>query len=459
MNIAEMDKKGAKIQRMYFELAIPLVCSMVVTLIYNVADTYFVAASGNTNLIAGVSLGAPVLTLLMAVGNVYGQGGSSLISRLIGKNDIKAVREASADCFYLSVLSGIVLGAIMLVFLQPIVYMLGADSETYMYASQYYRWLSVGAPFIILSFVVSNLLRSEGRSRQSMTVSISGVVINIILDPIFITVLGLGAAGAAMATVIGYVVLDVYGLCVVAGKSTLLSLNPADLKTGGRHLGPIYTVGIPAAITNVMHTISQIFVNQFLQGYGNDKIAAMGIALKVALIVTLIMTGLAFGGLPIFGYYYGAGNKKRFMELTRFCIKFICITAACMSAVIFAAAPVLIRFFVEDESLISAGTLMLRCMVPTMAFGGLVMQIQLIFQSMGKVKQMFSLSISRQGVVYLVVLFIASRLAGYYGILISQAISDIVSGGIAVTMFLLWRKNYLGEEQLIRKHKSCSSLT
>ena len=202
----------APIPKAYFSFALPVVFSMVISLVYNMADTYFIAATGNTNLVAGVSLGAPIFTLMIALGDIFGLGGSSVISRLFGKKMDEDGKRLSVFCFYGAIVCGIVVAVLMMLFRAPILTLLGAKADTVQYASDYYTWLVIGAPFIILSFTPSNLLRTEGFSVASMTGTVLGSVINIILDPIFIFVLGMGAAGAAIATVIGNIGAD---LCFV----------------------------------------------------------------------------------------------------------------------------------------------------------------------------------------------------------------------------------------------------
>ena len=191
-----------KVSKAYMKLSLPLVLSMTVSLIYNLADTFFVAQTQNTNIVAGVSLCAPLFTTLMALGNIFGQGGSSLISRLLGKNDTTATRRVSAFCFWGAILIGVLMGFIMLLFRTPLLYVIGANEETFNFARDYYTWLAIGAPALVLSFIHSNLLRSEGMSKESMIGTMGGAIVNILLDPIFISVLGLNAGGAAMASVI-----------------------------------------------------------------------------------------------------------------------------------------------------------------------------------------------------------------------------------------------------------------
>ena len=424
-----------RVSKAYMHLSVPLVLSMVVTLIYNLADTFFVAQTNDTNIVAGVSLGAPLFTLLMAVGNIFGQGGSSLISRLLGQKDKEGVRHVSSFCFYATIFAGIIIGIAMLVFRVPLLYVIGANEETFAHASSYYIYLAIGAPAIMLSFIHSNLLRSEGMSKESMAGTITGAVINIILDPIFISGLGWGAGGAAIATVIGYVCSDIFFAIIVVKRSKILSVTFKEIKIPANHMGQIAGIGIPAAIVNLMQSVSIVLVNQFLLPFGNDKIAAMGIVLKVSMIALLLLTGFAFGGQPLFGYYYGAGDKKRLSELFRFCICFISIMAIFLSVVIILFAPNLMRCFMQNDSIISDGTLMLRWQVATMVFVGIILLMTIVFQSLGKVVGSFILSASRQGIIFLIVLTVAYYTAGYMGIVVSQAISDAITAVIAVILF------------------------
>ncbi|MGI5894862.1 MAG: MATE family efflux transporter [Candidatus Merdivicinus sp.] len=424
-----------RVSKAYLRLSIPLVLSMVVTLIYNLADTFFVAQTNDTNIVAGVSLGAPLFTLLMAVGNIFGQGGSSLISRLLGQKDKASVRHVSSFCFYVTIVSGVVIGIFMLLFRVPLLYLIGANDETFAHASDYFVYLAVGAPIIMLSFIHSNLLRSEGMSKESMAGTILGAVVNIILDPIFISVLKWGAGGAAIATVIGYLFSDIFFAIIVVKRSNILSIRPKEIKVSGKNVGQIFGIGIPAAIVNLMQSASIVLVNQFLLPFGNDKIAAMGIVLKVSMIALLLLTGFAFGGQPLFGYYYGAKDKKRLKDLFRFCVCFISVLALFLTIVIILSAPVLMRCFMNNDSIVADGTLMLRWQVVTMVFVGIILLMTIVFQSLGKVMGSFILSISRQGIVFFVVLAVAYYMAGYMGIVATQAIADIITAIIAVILF------------------------
>ncbi len=423
------------VRKAYIKLAVPLVLSMMVTMIYNLADTYFIAATGNTDLVAGVSLCAPVFTFLMAIGNIFGQGGTSLISRMLGQKNTDGVHRISSFCFYAAILSGAVIGGLMLLFNDGLLKLLGADASTLSHASEYYMVLAIGAPFTVLSFIHSNLLRAEGRSKESMITSVSGAVLNIILDPILISVCGWGAKGAAVATVLGYLCSDLYALSVVLRKSENLSIIPGKAHIDRREAGQIFGIGIPAAIVNICSSICMILTNQYLLSYGNDKIAAMGIVLKVTMVAQLILTGLSFGGQPLIGYFYGAKNHERMKELIHFSFTFLTGVALILTVLLFFSAPLILKAFMKDDAMIQIGVIMLRWQVASSVFAALVQLITIYFQSTGHMTGSFLLSISRQGVVFILALIILAKLFGLNGIVTAQFTADLVSAVFAVTLF------------------------
>ena len=425
------------LDRSYFKMAFPVVLGLVVTLIYNLADTFFIAQTNDTNLIAGVSLCSPVFTALMAFGNIYGQGGSSLISRMLGKQDADGVKRVSSFCFYIAMVTGVVLAIVMSVFHKPILSLLGADADTLPHAFDYYIVLVLCAPIMVLSFIHSSLVRCEGMSTESMIGTVIGAVVNIILDPILISAFGMGAMGAAIATVIGYLCSVLYFLWLLHKKSRCLSVNPAQCRVEGDELRQILGVGVTAALSNLMQSLCVIVRNQFLLPYGNDKIAAMGIVLKINMIAQLVLTGFAFGGVPLFGYLYGAGKRSDMKKLVRFCICFLSVFSLVLTAILCLFAAPLMSVFLKDAAMIAAGAEMLRWQAVSTVFAGIVLLLTVLFQSTGKVAPSFVLSISRQGVAFVAALLVCVKLFAYNGVLMGQAVADVVSAIIAVLLLLI----------------------
>lgn len=425
----------APVHKAYFKLALPVVFSMVISLVYNMVDTWFIARTGNTDLIAGVSLGAPVFTLMIALGDIFGLGGSSVISRLFGQKQDEDGKRLSIFCFYAALVCGVIIAAFMLLFRRPILSLLGADQNTLTYVSQYYTFIVLGAPFIIVSFTPSNLLRTEGFATASMTGTILGSVANIILDPLFIFTFGLGAAGAAIATVLGNICADLFFVWFLLHKSQKLSVNPSGFHISAAEIRQILVIGFPASITNFMQSFGIALMNRFLLPYGNERVAAMGIVMKVNMIAVLILIGFAFGGQPLTGYNYGAKNYRRLQKILLFAYRFECGAALLLAAVLSLAARPMISLFIKDPVIIETGVPMLRMQLAGMPFIAVILVTTCIFQSAGKALNAFLLSVSRQGVIFAIVILLASWLAGYYGVLLAQAVADLLTALLAVFLF------------------------
>ena len=339
----------APVPKAYFTMALPVVMGMVVNLVYNIVDTFFIARTQNAQLVAGVSLCAPIFTLMIALGDIFGLGGSSLISRLFGEKKDEEGKRASGFCFYAAILCGVLVTILLLLLKTPVLHLLGATDETIGYAGQYYQYLALGAPFIIVALTPSNLIRTEGLALQSMAATILGAVVNIILDPVFIFGLNMGAGGAAIATVIGNAASVVLLIYFVRMKSRKLTVSPKNIKISGAAVASILAIGIPASVTNIMQSFGIALTNRFLAGYGTEKVAAMGIAMKVNMIVVLVMVGFAFGAQPLLGYNYGAGNKKRLKEFIRFDLMVEIGFAIVCALVLALLAPQFVRLFMKDR--------------------------------------------------------------------------------------------------------------
>lgn len=426
----------APVRKAYFTMALPVVLGMVVSLIYNMVDTFFIARTQNTNLVAGVSLCAPIFTLMIALGDIFGLGGSSVISRLFGEKREEEGKRVSGFCFYAAILCGVVVTVLMLLCQNPILRLLGATEDTVEYAAQYYRYMAYGAPFIIVSLTPSNLIRTEGLAVQSMIATVTGSVVNIILDPVFIFGLGMGAGGAAIATVLGNVATDILLIYFVRTKSHKLTVSPKNIRVGAATVGGILAIGIPASITNIMQSFGITLTNRYLVQYGTEKVASMGIAMKVNMIVVLVMVGFAFGAQPLLGYNYGARNEKRLKEILRFDlmveIGFSVITAAILALL----APQIVTVFMKDEAIIASGSLMLRCMLISTPLIGVVLVFTTLFQAEGRAVPALLLSISRQGVIFAASLMLLSTLFGYRGVICAQAVADVLTALLAVGLYI-----------------------
>ena len=425
------------VPKAYLKFALPVVFSSVLMLVYNMVDTYFIAQTGNTNIVAGVALCAPVFSALIAIGDILGLGGSSFISRLFGMGKNEEGKAVSVLCFWGSIVIGVVVAVILLLVKEPLLYVLGANAETIGYATEYFFWIALGAPIIIFSLTPTNLLRTEGSANAAMVGSVRGSIVNIILDPIFIFTFGLGAAGAAIATVLGNVCADIFYAWFVIKRSTILSMKLKGFVLRMDHVKEVLRIGIPGCVTNLMQSIGVTLLNRSLLPYGNEAIAAMGIVSKVTMIVTMIMVGFSFGGQPLYGYLYGAKNHVRMKKTIRFAYTLVCGIALVMSLVIYVFAPQFIHIFMNDPSIVETGAQMLRAMLVGEVFIGFVMVTTCLFQSCGKASGALALSAGRQGYVFFVTLTILGAIAGFTGVIYAQPAADFLTAVLAFVLYKL----------------------
>lgn len=439
-----MDKlfENTSIKRAYFILALPVVMSMAVTIIYNMVDTFFVAKTGNPDLVAGVSQGAPIFTLMIALGDIFGLGGSSVISRLFGERRDQTARYVSGYCFYASIVCGLVVTALMFIFQTPILHMLGASPATWKYAREYYLVIAGGATFIIFGLSPNNILRTEGLATQAMIASVTGTGINIVLNPIFIFTCGLGAAGSALATVVSNVIADVLMVYYLRTKSKKLTTSIHETKISTKLQREIYAIGIPASVTNIMVTFATALTNRYLISYGANSVAAMGIAMKVNTVIIMVMVGFAFGAQPLIGYTYGARDEHRFRETLRFDLGVVSGLAIGLTILMMLLAPEIIRLFMNDPEIVREGTGMLRWLASSTTIAGIIMVLTTTFQSMGKATPAFWLSFSRQGLIFAVAIVVLSHFFGYTGVLAAQACADVLTLVLAIFFYRKYQPHF-----------------
>lgn len=321
--------------------------------------------------------------------------------------------------------------------MNPVLSLFGANAETYEFAKGYTFHISYGAPFIIWSAAASFIVRAEGASKEAMIGSMIGTVANIILDPVFISVFGMGTAGAAIATTIGNILASAYYLWYFLKKSRVLSVRWKDFKMKNGILAGICSSGFPTAIFSALMSVSTIVLNQLLVEYGNAPVAAIGIVFKANMFITFLQMGLANGVQPLLGYNFGAGNIKRFREVESYTKK-CCLAAGVLATVLFFVfrEPV-IRLFISDEKVISYGVKMLTAyMLSGPAIGFLFVNMNCM-QSVGRAFPAAVLSVLRQGILLIPLLYVLRYLFGLDGVILGQSLTDYIA--VLLSAFL-WRK-------------------
>lgn len=434
----------APVKKVYFQLALPVVLGMLTTMIYSLADTMFVAKTGDPNLVAGITIGAPLFTFLLAVADIFGLGGSSVISRLFGEKNYTLSRRVSSFSIYWGILTSIVLTVLLLWFEKPILLILGAKATTYQDAAAFYRVLAVGAFAVVFSVIPQNLIRTEGLAFQAMLASMIGTILAIILDPIFLFGLKMGALGVGIANVTGYLVTDLILVYFIWQRAQYVSLDPRLACLDGRTVKEVIAIGIPSSITNFAQTFGMALLNSSLAVYGAQQVAAMGITQKIYGVVILVIVGFTFGAQPLIGYNYGAKNWSRLKEILHFDMLVQIVYAILVGGVLIIAARPVTGLFMNQPEIVTAGAYMLRATLLTTPLVGLILVYTTVFQSIGNAWAAFAMAVSRQGIIYFIALEILKMTNGYHGIVWAQAVADLIT---CLCGYLIYRYVFQNKEQ------------
>lgn len=427
------------VRRAVLSQAIPAVAAQMITLIYNLADTFFVGKLNDPNQMAAITVTYPVFLLMSAFSNLYGIGGASLIARSLGRGEENKARQVSAFCFWGTIVIAVIFSCIVFLFRNSLFYLCGANQDTIHYCIAYANWVLVlgGIP-TILNGMLASLVRSVGYARQASFGVALGGILNIILDPVFCLPfgLGMGVAGAAMATFLSNLTAVLYFLIFLfrmRGK-TALSFQLRDAANGFSYQKEIYSIGFPAALQSALTVISVAALNSFVAPYGTVPVAALGIMKKIDFLPLYVSLGMAQGVLPLIGYNYSAGNQKRVRDITLFAgvlsgsFSILCV----IGFELFAES--LVGLFIANTQTIEYGAAFLRRACIAMPFMSIGYLMTIKFQAMGKAVEALIMSVLRKGLLDIPLLFVMSAVFGLYGIVCVQPVVDTIA--VAAAYFL-----------------------
>lgn len=416
-----------QISKALIKLSLPAIASMMICAMYNMVDTYYVGRLGITSATAAISIIFPLFILIGAVGLIFGVGGGTYVSRLLGeKNKLKADIVASTSLFMV-IFTSLLATFFALVFIKQVLYFLGANDLIMPYAISYVRILFWGILFTMGNMTLENLVRSEGNALISMLIIVSGAIINIILDPIFMFSLDLGLEGAAYATVLSQALSFLIFILYFTSPFSLIRLNVKSIKITKDIFMPIFIVGVPAFIKQALVSISIGLVNKFAIVYGVAAVAAIGITMRVTSMGMMLVIGFAQGFQPLAAYNYGARKINRVLEATRTSIIWLTLFSAIFSFAIMIMAKPIVSKFSEDIEVIKIGVLFFRAFCITFIFSGYIMIYSVLFEALGKGKNAFILALSRQGIFFIPLLYILPNFYGLQGIIFAQPIADFLT--------------------------------
>lgn len=415
--------------------AIPAMIAMLMVLVYNLADTFFIGQTHNAYQVAAVSLATPVFLMFMAVGTVFGIGGTSVISRAMGEGKKQYAKKVCSFCMWACIIVGITMTFLFLFFMDNILLLIGASDDTWEFARSYLTIVSCSGIFVLISNCYSNILRAEGQATRAMTGQIIGNLLNVVLDPVMILGFGWNITGAAIATVIGNVAAaSYYIIYFLRGKSSL-SISIKDFSVKDKICSGVLAIGIPASLASVLMSISQMIMNGMMAGYGDMAIAGIGVAMKVTMITGMIAMGIGQGIQPLLGYCVGAKTWERYKEIMRFSIWFAFLLGLIMTIFCYLFTNQIIRIFLTDERAFDYAVRFARILLTTSTLFGVFYVLTNALQAMGAAVASLIINLSRQGIIYIPALFVLRAALGITGLVWAQPVADILSIGLAVILY------------------------
>jgi len=425
-------------------MVIPTIISQIITVIYNMADTFFIGQMNDPNQVAAATLVMPPFVMLTGIANLFGIGGSSFISRSLGTGDKAKAKKGASFSIWGSVIVAFVYGSVIYLLRPIILPMLGSDNSTYGFCSDYVLWtIAIGSIPTVLNACLAHIVRAEGYSKESSIGVALGGLLNIIFDPIFIFVLDLGVAGAAIATMLSNVVATLYFIVLLQTnkESTVIKFSPKNFTLKEGIPKEILLVGFPSFIMMLMGTFSNIVLNKMVVSYSNQAIAGMGIAKKIDMLAFAIANGMTQGVLPLIGYNYAAKNYSRMRSAIKTAFSYCLVVALVGTLFLFCCAVPVVKFFISDADTVSYGQHFLRIICITCPAISVTMMIISIFQATGQKTKPMILSLLRKGGIDVPFMFIMNSLAGASGIPWATPISDFLAMVTALILFIpYWKK-------------------
>lgn len=415
--------------------AVPAMIAMLMVLVYNLADTFFIGQTHNAYQVAAVSLATPVFLMFMAVGTIFGIGGTSVISRAMGEGKEQYAKKVCSFCMWACIIVGLTMTFLFLFFMDNILLLIGASDDTWEFARSYLTIVSCSGVFVLISNCYSNILRSEGQATRAMTGQIIGNLLNVVLDPVMILGFGWNITGAAIATVIGNVAAaGYYIIYFLRGKSSL-SISIKDFSVKDKICSGVLAIGIPASLASVLMSISQMIMNGMMAGYGDMAVAGIGVAMKVTMITGMIAMGIGQGIQPLLGYCVGAKTWERYKEIMRFSMWFAFLLGLIMTIFCYLFTNQIVSVFLTDESAFDYAVRFARILLTTSTLFGVFYVMTNALQAMGAAAASLIINLSRQGIIYIPALFVLRAALGITGLVWAQPVADILSIGLAVVLY------------------------
>lgn len=418
-------------------MAVPSVITVLVMILYNMADMFFIGQLGDTRQVAAISIVGPLFSISAALATMIGSGGSAMIAKALGEAKEESARTYASLCFYGAVVLGVIVATLILVFSKPLLSFLGATTETHAFASTYMVICACGVPFMLLTTTMATIVRAEGAIKEGVVGNLIATITNIILDPIFILVLHMGVGGAALATVIGNAVGCTYYVIFVQKKAQVLNFQRKLVLKKPLLLFSIMALGMPNACSSMLSGFASTFSNRLLVTYGTNAIAAMAAAGKVTLLIVLVQMGICMGIQPYLAYNYGARNIERIKEIIQKVILLTGIVGLICGSVCYLGRHVMIGMFLKEATALHMGERMVIYLVVASPLIGIYYLSTNFLQAAGNAFLATIVSILRQGVLLITCLYVLHQLFGLTGVAMAYMVADVLAVFIAFIFLMI----------------------
>lgn len=448
--------ENASVPRAVWTLAIPTIITQLINIIYNYADTWYVGRTQNAGMMATLSVCMPIYVIMAALANLFGIGGSSAISRSLGRGNPCRARKIFAFSLYGGAAAAVLYAIFMLLFRPRIIWAIGGDSSSYSFIYSYIFWtIILGSVPSVGNVLCGHLVRSIGAAREAGIGMSMGGILNMMLDPLFMFVIlppGMEVTGAAVATLLSNCASLLYFIVFLLKNrdNPVFTISPKDLSVQDGIPGEVFSIGIPAALQTTLAMVSNIFANRLVVEYGSAAVAGMGVAKKINMLAFNTCMGLTQGVLPLIAYNFGAGNYRRMKSSIAYTAA-VALVFACACTVLFRTfSTQLVTFFIDEADSVSFGAQFLDVIAFAAPLCALSYMTNTVFQAAGRRKSSFLLSIMRKGIVDIPAMFVFKSFIGMYGVVWATPFAEVVSAAVAVVLFFSFMRSLQQEENTLQ---------
>lgn len=419
------------VSKSLFQLGIPMVISMLVTALYNVVDTYFVSGLG-TQQVGAVSVAFPISLIFSGIGLTFGVGAGSYISRLLGKKETDKAHRVASTAMFSSIIAAVIVAIVIFAALTPILSFMGATSTIMPFAKKYAMVFVISTIISSINVTSGNLAVSQGASNISLIAMMTGAILNMSIDPIFIYKFDLGVQGAAIATLISQILTFGIYIKFFAGGKTIVKIGISHFKPSGQIYGEILKIGVSTLLLQLFQSLSMSLISNAASNYGDEAVAAMGIVLRIVTLGANAVIGYMKGFQPMAGFNYGAKNYTRLQSAIKSCMKWTTSFCIVFTIVIFLCASPLLSLFSDDAQVLAIAVPALRANTIMFFTFGLQFTYSTLYLAMGRALAGGILNICRQGIMFIPVILFLPSVLGMNGVMYSQAVADSLTTFVTI---------------------------